>query len=331
MTPVRRRRAVMCAGLAGAALLGGVVALGLGDYPLSPAQVVTALLVDDGGFARIVVVEWRAARVVVALVFGAALALSGALFQSLTRNPLGSPDVIGFSTGAYTGTLIALAIGGVGVGASTAGAFAGGLGTAIVVYALSYRGGGVQGFRLIVVGIGVTAMGHAVNLFLLARLREEVALTATIWGAGSISLVGWDRAAPACAALAVVTVLVALAAPGLRQLELGDDAASAHGLRVEPQRLVILALGVALIAIVTAAAGPIAFVALVAPQIARRLQRSAGVPLLASALLGGLGLLIADVLAQFALPVAVPTGAVTAVLGGIYLVDLMVREARRLT
>jgi iron complex transport system permease protein len=322
-----RRRAALNLTLALIGLLGAVLALGLGDYPLTPAQVVEALVGSDSGFARTVVVEWRAPRVMVALAFGAALATSGALFQSLTRNPLGSPDVIGLSTGSYTGALVAMAWAGSGRLATTSGAIVGGLATAVLVYVLAHRDG-VQGFRLIVVGIGVTAMLHAFNLFLLARLREETAMTAAIWGAGSIGLIGWDRALPALAVLAALTPLTVAAAPALRQLELGDDAAGGHGLRVEPARLAILALGAALTAVVTASAGPIAFIALAAPQIAQRLTRSPGTPLLASALLGGLGLLAADLAAQFVLPMAVPTGAVTVVLGGAYLVDLMIREAR---
>jgi iron complex transport system permease protein len=220
-----------------------------------------ALFAADGDFARTVVVEWRLPMISAAVGFGAALAASGALFQSLTRNPLGSPDVIGFATGSYTGALIAAAWVGSGYLATSAGAVMGGLGTTVVVYGLARRDG-VQAFRLIIVGIGVTAMLHAFNIFLLMRLRQEVAMTAAISGAGSIGLIGWDRAIPALAALAVATPLAVLCAPGLRQLELGDDAAGAHGLHVEPTRVAVLGIGVALAAIVTAAAGPIAFISL---------------------------------------------------------------------
>jgi iron complex transport system permease protein len=323
----RRRSRVAVAGLAVAALLLALVALGLGDYPLSVAEVVRAL-VSDQGFASTIVTQWRLPRVLVALVFGAALAVSGALFQSLTRNPLGSPDVIGFSTGSYTGVLVVTTVLGTGALGVSAGALVAGLLTALVVYLLAYRDG-VQGFRLIVVGIGVTGMLHGLNVWLLLRAKTEVALTASIWGAGSISLVGWAQAVPAFVVLAVLTPLVWAVRGPLRQLELGDDAAGSHGLQVEPARLAVVVLGVALIATVTATAGPIAFVALAAPQIARRLAGSAGLPLVASALTGALVLLGADVLAQHVLPTALPVGVVTVVLGGVYLLALIVREARR--
>ena len=323
----RRRSRVAVAGLAVAAVLLALVALGLGDYPLGVVDVVRAL-VSDQGFATTIVTEWRLPRVLVALAFGAALAVSGALFQSLTRNPLGSPDVIGFSTGSYTGVLVVTTVLGTGTLGVSAGALVAGLLTALVVYLLAYRDG-VQGFRLIVVGIGVTGMLHGVNVWLLLRAKTEVALAASIWGAGSISLVGWSQALPAFAVLVVLTPLAwALRGP-LRQLELGDDAAGSHGVRVEASRLAVVVLGVALIATVTATAGPIAFVALAAPQIARRLAGSAGLPLVASALTGAVVLLAADVLAQHVLPTALPVGVVTVVLGGVYLLALIVQEARR--
>lgn len=304
-----------------------IVSLCAGSFALTPLEVLGAIVDPDAGFARTIVLEWRLPRVLAAACFGAALALSGAVFQTLSRNPLGSPDVIGFSTGAYTGAIVVIAIVGQSVASTTAGALVGGLGTAAVVYALAYRRG-LSGFRLVVVGIGVTAMLHALNTWLLLRLQPEVAMSAAIWGIGSLSLVDWAQLVPAALLLAICTGLLAVALPALRQLELGDDAARAHGLRVEPARLGILAIGVALTAIVTATTGPIAFVALTAPQIAKRVVGGAGLPLVASALTGAALLLAADAVAQHLLT-GIPTGVVTIVLGGIYLVALLVREARR--
>ena len=150
---IRPRRALsVTIALAVAVLLLALVALGLGDYPLNPLEVVRAMFATDGGFATTIVLEWRLPRVLVALVFGAALGLSGALLQSLTRNPLGSPDIIGFSTGSYTGALLVITVLGSGYLSTAVGALLGGLLTALLVYLLAYRRG-VQGFRLIIVGI----------------------------------------------------------------------------------------------------------------------------------------------------------------------------------
>lgn len=314
--------------LGGALLVVALIALGIGDFPLSVTEVIAAAFATDGGFATIIVLEWRLPRVLVAVVFGAALGLSGAIFQSLTRNPLGSPDIIGFATGSYTGALIAITlIGDVYLSASL-GALVGGLVTALVVYLLAYQRG-VQGFRLIIVGIAVTAVLHSLNTWLLLRVGSEVAVTASIWGTGSISLVGWGQALPAFAAVAVLVPAVVVLSGPMRQLETGDDSARARGVRVERSRLGLLVVGVALTAAVTASAGAIAFVALAAPQVARRLTRGAGLPLVGSALMGALLLLVADVIAQHALPAAVPVGVITLVVGGVYLITLLVAEARR--
>ncbi len=329
-TLVAKRQFAVVGALSAALLALSLLALGTGDYPLSVGEVVTAMFATDGGFATTIVLEWRLPRVLVALVFGAALALSGAIFQSLTRNPLGSPDIIGFATGSYTGALIVITLVGDTYLSTAGGAIAGGLASALVVYLLAYRRG-IQGFRLIIVGIAVTAILHAFNTWLLLRAQVEVAMAASIWGAGSISLVGWEQALPAFGVLAVLGVLVLVLSGGLRQLELGDDAAKAHGMRVEPARLALLVVGVALIAVVTASSGPIAFVALAAPQIASRLTRSAGVPLVASALTGALLLLAADFVAQHLLPAAVPVGMVTVVIGGLYLIGLLISQARKQT
>lgn len=321
------RRGVLVATVTAVLVVGlAIAALGMGDYPLNPVEVVQALFATDGSFASTVVRDWRLPRVLAAVLFGAALAASGALFQSLTRNPLGSPDVIGFSTGSYTGALIAVIVIGSGTVSASVGALAGGLLTALLVYLLAYRGG-MQGFRLIVVGIAVTAMLNAVNLYLLLSAQEEVAMAAAIWGAGSLSLIGWQTLVPATVLLALC-LPGALLVPGLRQLELGDDAASAHGVRVNRTQLALVLLGVALVAIVTAAAGPIAFVALAAPQVARRVAGSAGIPLVSSAAVGAFLLLGSDLIAQHALPVDIPVGIVTVVLGGLYLLSLLIVQAR---
>jgi iron complex transport system permease protein len=325
-TRIRKRGVIIAAGLAVASVVLALVSLGTGDYPLSVPEVVQAMFATDGGFATKIVLEWRLPRVLVALVFGGALGIAGAIFQSLTRNPLGSPDIIGFATGAYTGALIAITVVGNAYLSTAVGALAGGLITALIVYLLAYRGG-MQGFRLIIVGIAVTAALHAINTYMLLRVQTEVAMTASIWGSGSISLVGWEEAIPAFIALAVLLPTMLLAR-SLRQLEIGDDAAKSHGVRIEPARLALLITGVALTAIVTATSGPIAFIALAAPQVAKRLTKSAGIPIIPSALTGGFLLLGADFVAQHLLPNALPVGIVTVVIGGVYLIALLISEAR---
>jgi iron complex transport system permease protein len=263
-------------------------------------------------------------------VFGAALGVSGAVFQSLTRNPLASPDVIGLSAGSYAGGLVVIILLGSGAGSApvAAGAILGGLGAAALVYVLAYRGG-IQGFRLIVVGLGVSAMLQALSTYLLLRAKVEVAMVASVWGAGSLSPVGWPQFVPATVVAVLAFAMLSAFAGRLSRMELGDDAARALGIRVERAQLGLVFCAVTLTAVVTAAAGPIAFVALAAPQIARRLTRTAGIALVPSALTGAMVLVASDIVAQHVMPVPVPVGLVTVVVGGLYLVWLLINETRR--
>nr|WP_306422939.1 iron-enterobactin ABC transporter permease [Paenarthrobacter aurescens] len=323
------RSILVCIPLLLAALAVAVVSLATGDYDVPVQQVLQAFTGDAPGLAQTIVMEWRLPRVLSALVFGAALGMSGGIFQSMTRNPLGSPDIIGFNTGAYTGALIVmLTVGGGYLGIAT-GALVGGILTALAVYLLAYRRGS-QGFRLIIVGIGISAMLAAFNHWLILQAELEAALAAAVWGAGSLNGITWEQAAPAAVVAVVVGLATLAVARRMQLLEMGDDAARALGVRAEPTRLLLLILGVALTAAVTAVAGPIAFVALAAPQLARRLTRSAGITLVPSAVMGAFLLVSSDLAAQrlFA-PIQLPVGVVTVCIGGIYLVWLLAREARK--
>lgn len=311
------------------ALAIAVVTLASGEFKLSFGEVLGALFGQAAARVRMVVVEWRLPRTSLALIMGAALGMSGAIFQSLTRNPLGSPDVIGFDSGAYTGALIVITLFKGSFAIVAAGALGGGIATALLVYLIAWRGG-VQGFRLIVVGIGVSAMLQALNTYLLMRADLEIAMAAAAWGAGSLNGMTLERLGQVCIVLAVLVPLAFLISRPMRQLELGDDAAQALGVRIEPTRLAMTLIGVGLTATVTAAAGPVAFVALAAPQIARRVAGSAGVALLPSAAMGALLLAAADYLAQRAFaPTQLPVGIVTVCVGGLYFAWLLMREARR--
>ena len=255
------------------ALLGGMVtfflAVSLGKFPVPLGEVFSILGGGDHGFSNQVVLEWRLPRAVAGLVFGAGLGVSGAIFQSITRNPLGSPDVIGLGVGAYTGALIASLVFGGGV-AVTVLALAGGVGSALIVYLLSYRRG-LSGIRFVVVGIALSSALTAVNSILLLRMSTRFATTVSIWGQGSLVDVTWAEVWPAALCVLVLILLAAGLGPSIRQLELGDSAAASTGVPIERARLALLAVGVLLTAIITSITGPIAFIALIAPQLARLL------------------------------------------------------------
>jgi iron complex transport system permease protein len=306
----------------------GLLALALGDFPITIAEVVGVLTGQVDALPRTVVLEWRLPRAAAAVLFGAALAVAGAIFQTVTRNPLASPDIIGLANGSFTGMLVALLVLGGSWPLLTAGSLIGGLLAAVLIYLLAYRGG-LHGFRFIVVGIGISAMLASVNTWMLLRVELETALFASAWGAGTLNSVTALTAVPAGLCIVLLLALLPLVAPAMRQLDLGDDASSASGVAVGRARLLAITLAVCLVSVVTAVAGPIAFVALAAPQITRRLTRSPGIPLVPTGLVGGALLLASDLIAQHAIPLTVPVGVVTVVLGGGYLVWLLIHESRR--
>ncbi|WP_145491178.1 iron-enterobactin ABC transporter permease [Yersinia rohdei] len=312
-----------------ACLLAALLALMIGTLSLSPQQVVAALLGHTHGVANIIVNQWRLPRAVMALIFGGALGISGAIFQSLVRNPLGSPDIIGFNAGAYTGALVAIILFNGSYFEIASSALGGGLLSAVAVYLLAYRQG-IQGFRLIIVGIAIGAMLTAFNTWLTITASLESAMTAAAWGAGSLNGLTWAKGLPSVIFIFIATGVAMLLSRRLPLLEMGDDAAGALGVPVERTRLGLMAIGVILMAAVTAAAGPISFIALAAPQIAKRLAGTPSVTLTASALMGALLLIGADLCAQNLFsPNQLPVGIVTFSIGGLYLIWLLIRESGR--
>ncbi|MDR6867767.1 iron complex transport system permease protein [Microbacterium resistens] len=320
------RTTIVCTALVIGIVLLALLSLGMGSYALDIGEVIATLTGGGDAQARLLVLGWRLPRVLLAIACGVALAVSGAVFQSLTRNPLGSPDIIGFSAGSYTGAIVVMLwLGSARYLDVAAGSLIGGCATAAVVYLLAVRGG-IRPFRLIIVGIGISALLSSLNSMLMLMVDVDSAMLAAVWSAGSLNGLGHEQAWPMIAVLVVLLALLVGVAPGLRQTELGDDAALALGTSPTRARTAATFLGVALVALVTAAAGPISFVALAAPQIARRLVRGSGLLLVPSALTGAAVLLASDMLAQ---RLAFPVGVVTAVLGGVYLAWLLASEFRR--
>jgi ABC-type enterobactin transport system permease subunit len=299
-----------------------------GTLPISAAQLWQVVNGEAARNIQLIVVEWRLPRVLMALLIGAALGVSGAIFQSLLRNPLGSPDILGFNTGAYSGVLLALVLFHQNIAGIMLAALSGGLVTAGGVYLFAWRQG-VDTFRLIIVGISVRALLMALNSWLIISASLDAALSAGLWSAGSLSGITWAKTTPVIVVLLLALTATALLARRMRLLEMGDDTACALGVPVERSRLILMLVGVLLTAASTALVGPISFVALLAPQIARRLCGGVKGALPLAALCGALLLIAADYAAQhFFLPWQLPVGVITVSLGGFYLIALLVREAR---
>lgn len=325
---VEVRAAIVVVLLAVVALAAAVVLIGSGDYPMAPSDVIRTLLGSGTTAQEFIVNDLRLPRALVGLLVGAALGVGGAVFQSISRNPLGSPDVIGFGQGASVGALAVIVLFHGGATAVAGGAIVGGLATGVAVYTLAWKRG-VHGYRLVLVGIGAAAMLTACNSYLLTKANLVDATRAVVWMTGSLDGRDWSQVWPLLIACVVLMPLVLAYGRNLRMLEMGDDAAYALGVRVERTRLVLMLAAVLLTAVATAAAGPIAFVALSAPQLARRLTRSPGANLLPSAFMGAALLVVADWIAQRAFgDRQLPVGVVTGVLGGCYLLWLLVSERK---
>lgn len=316
-----------------AIFLAAVIAVALfslmvGTIKLSMAEVFAALFGELTGFKRTVVMEWRLPRILAAIVFGAGLAVSGSIVQSVTRNPLGSPDILGFTTGSYTGALVVMLVfKSMSFTHIAWGALIGGFATALVIYVFAFRKG-TQGFRIIIVGIAISTILGSFNSMLLLQSQAEVALTAGAWGVGSLNGVNWNHTLPAILVVIILLIFALILNRPLREMELGRDTAKAHGVHFEKTQLLLIGIAVALTASATAIMGPVTFVALAAPQIALRFTQTAE-SLAPTAAVGAFILLSADVLAQRMIPgVILPVGVLTLSVGGLYLVWLLFRQAR---
>ncbi|MEV3993135.1 iron chelate uptake ABC transporter family permease subunit [Streptomyces sp. NPDC049837] len=322
------RAAVVVLLLAVVTLAAGVVLIGSGDFPIAPGDVVATLLGNGTMAQEFIVQDLRLPRVLVAVLVGASLGLGGAVFQSVSRNPLGSPDIIGFGQGATVGALTVIVLFGGSATAVAGGAVVGGVVTGVLIYLLAWKRG-VHGFRLVLIGIGAAAVLTAVIHYLITKANLIDATRAVLWMTGTLDGRDWAQFWPLLAVCALLVPLVLGYGRPLRMLEMGDDAAYALGVKVEKTRLVLMGSAVLLVSVATAAAGPITFVALSAPQLARRLTRAPGPNLAASALMGAALLLVADWTATNAFGEReLPVGVVTGVVGGVYLLWLLVTERK---
>ncbi|MDX3057647.1 iron chelate uptake ABC transporter family permease subunit [Streptomyces sp. NE06-03E] len=294
-------------------------------YP--PRDVVRVILGEQVPGASFTVGRLRLPRAVLAVTAGFSFGMAGVTFQTMLRNPLASPDVIGISSGASAAAAIAIVSLSLGETQVSVLAIVAALVVALLVYTLAFRDG-VVGTRLILIGIGISAMLDSITSYVLSRAAEWDLQEATRWLTGSLNGVGWDQTVPAVIALAVLTPVLLSQGRNLSALRLGDDTASALGVRVERTRITVIVAAVGLIAFATAAAGPIAFVAFLSGPIAARIVGAGGSLLVPAGLVGSLLVLVADFAGQFAFDTRYPVGVVTGVLGAPYLVHLIVRTHR---
>jgi iron complex transport system permease protein len=323
----QRRRLAVTAILIVVAVAAGGIGLTTGSFHTSLGDVASALSGDADSRTTVVVMGMRMPRLIAALLIGAALGLAGAVFQTLARNPIASPDIVGFTAGSATGALIGLTL--ISPPPSPAiGAWTGGLLTVIVVMAIA-RSVGISRERTILAGIALTTLLAAVNDYLLTRAPLDVARNATQWLHGSLAATSANDVVLLLASLGVLSAALVALRRDYRALELDDDTARSLGVRTGRARLALVVVAALLTGTATAVAGPIGFVALAAPQLARRAMGTSGIPLVGSALTGAVVLIVADVVAQRALaPLQIPVGLLTAAVGGAYLFWIVARSRR---
>ncbi|WP_394813415.1 FecCD family ABC transporter permease [Streptomyces johnsoniae] len=295
---------------------------------VAPGEVLQAIGGGGNRATYYLVVELRLPRALTGVLIGLSFGLAGAVFQTLLRNPLASPDVIGISAGASAAAVVASVTLGVGGAAMSLSALGGALLAATLIYLLAWRRG-VTGQRLVLIGVGVAAALTSVVSHTMTRSSAVVAQEARVWLTGSLNGRTWEQVGPLLIAVAVLFPLTALAARPLGALQLGDDAASGLGTRVERSRLALIGCAVALTGTATAAAGPVGFVAFVSGPIARQLLGRSTPALVPSALVGAVIVLVADLVAQHGLgPNQFPVGLVTSMIGAPYLLWLLARANR---
>ncbi len=303
------------------------VSLMVGQTFYGPADVLRVVLGETVPGASFTVGELRLPRALLAVLAGASFGLAGVTFQTLLRNPLASPDVIGISSGASVAAVFALVVLHLSETWVSLLAIGAALATASLIYALAYVDG-ISTARLILVGIAVAAMLDSIIAYLILRAAMWDLQTAMRWLTGSLNGTTWSQVVPLAVAVAALVPVLLTRGRDLQVLRLGDDLAVALGVRVESARRAVILVAVALLAFATAATGPIAFVAFLSGPIAARLVGPSGSLLIPSALVGATLVLSADLVGQFAFDTRYPVGVVTGALGAPFLVLLLIRSAR---
>ncbi|WP_304453121.1 iron chelate uptake ABC transporter family permease subunit [Nocardiopsis sp. YSL2] len=323
-----RREAAVTAVLVLLLLGAMVVGVSVGRASVSLPELLDLLTGRADQVTRFVLIELRLPRLLTAVVTGACLGLSGALLQTIVRNPLASPDIVGITHSASAAGVLGVVYLGLS-GLALAGFVSlGALAAATAIYLLAWRQG-VVGYRLLLIGIGVAALSTSVVSWVLTQSDIRDARVALTWITGSLARADWPTLNPLLACFAVLVVVLVLLGGRLRSLELGDDSATSLGVPAERSRLWLLLTSVALAASAVAVTGPVAFVALVSAPIARRTVRSGRLALPPAALIGALIMLASDLLAQFTIPdIVLPVGVVTGIVGAPYLLWLLMRTNR---
>lgn len=323
-----RRPSILTAVLAIAVIVLGIYGLGIGGSSIGHREVFDVMTGAGKRGHQFIIFEWRIPRTLAAITVGIALGVSGSIFQTITQNPLGSPDLIGFTAGAQTGILVAIIFVGNSLATITAFSLVGCILTGAVIYSLSIVRGGLGKLRLILSGIAISSMLGSFNRWLIIQADSDTAYGAMKSVTGTLAKVSWEVALPCMAGIALVVIATLFFKKTLDLLSLGSETSITLGVNSNVSQGLLVLLGVCLVAFSTIVAGPISFIALLAPHIARSISDTPRAPLLVSGLVGALLLMSADLLSQSFFE-NLPVGIVTAAIGGLYFIGLLISEARK--
>lgn len=322
--------------LAAVALVSLIVHISVGGTPIAPGDVFTTLLgqAPDQRTA-LTIWEFRLPRSAAAVCAGIGLGVAGALTQTVARNPLASPDILGITNGAAAGAVALMAftsqVSGLPAGLSVYGlpiaATLGGLLAAGAVFALVWHTS-LESSRLVLVGMGISGLCAALTSWMLTLGEVTNAQQALTWMAGTVNGASWEDLGGMPMVILGMALLGALMRNQREVLALDSDTARGLGVHLSRDRLIVLGIATILAIAATVIAGPLAFVALASGHAARMLARTTIPPVLHSALVGAIFVLLADLIAARTFSVVLPAGVATAVIGAPYLIYLVLNRSR---
>jgi iron complex transport system permease protein len=308
-----------------------IISASIGQLYISPIEVVKALAGAGNDMHQTVIHSFRLPRILIALLVGMSLAVAGGILQGIIRNPLASPDIIGLTGGASVAVVGFLAIFSddnnslvVSINWLPLAAFVGASVTAFIVYILAWKNG-VSPIRLVLVGVGISALMQAGTTMMMIMGPIFQASQANIWITGTVNGSKWADVKILFPLVVALLFIVLILARNLNVQELGEEIAVSVGSKIQAQRFMLIAAATALTGGAVAFAGGIGFVGLMAPHMARRLVGSAfGALLPTSALIGALLVMIADLIGRMLFaPLEIPAGVFTASIGAPYFIYLL--------
>ncbi|WOO35936.1 iron ABC transporter permease [Anaerocolumna sp. AGMB13020] len=301
------------------------IMLYLGNTKYSPEIILRVLLGEEIKGATFAIETIRLPRMLAGLLAGMAFGMAGNTFQTMLRNPLASPDIIGVTSGSSVAAVFCILVLNVSGTVVSISAVISGLAVAFLIYLLS-RGGSFSGGRLILIGIGIQAMLNAAISYLLLRANQYDVPAAIRWLNGSLNGMQMKNIPGLFIVVLIFGCLLVLLSKMLKILELGEQSAITLGLRTDISRLLLVLAAVFLIAYATAVTGPIAFVAFLSGPIASKLAGSSNA--ITAGLTGAVLVLLADIIGQYAFDIRFPVGIITGILGAPYLIYLLIRMNR---